>query len=108
METTCYDEEGAMLLASGKGVTLAVGRNPTYPSFADQLVALPLREPLASLEVHVAWRMGESSPTILKLIETARRLLQPVARVTDLQNVPRIVRRMDAPAGQRRKRGGAR
>jgi DNA-binding transcriptional LysR family regulator len=107
-ETTCYDEEGAMLVASGKGLTLAVGRNPAYPSFANQLVALPLREPLATLEVHVAWRIGESSPTILKLIETARTLLQPVSRMTDLQNLPRVVRRMDAPAGRRQKRGGAR
>jgi DNA-binding transcriptional LysR family regulator len=108
IQTTCYDEEGAMLMASGKGVTLAVGRNPTYPSFADQLVALPLREPQATLEVHVAWRIGESSPTILKFIDTARTLLQPVSRVTDMQNLPRIVRRLDSPAGQRRKRGGAR
>jgi hypothetical protein len=58
--------------------------------------------------VHVAWRIGESSPTILKFIDTARILLQPVSRVTDIQNLPRIVRRMDAPAGQRRRRGGAR
>jgi DNA-binding transcriptional LysR family regulator len=108
IETTCYDEEGAMLMASGKGVTLAVGRNPTYPSFADQLIALPLREPQATLEVHVAWRIGESSPTILKFIDTARMLLQPYSRVTDIQNLPRIVRRMDSPAGQRRKRGGVR
>ena len=108
VETTCYDEEGAMVIASGKGVTLAVGRNPTYPSFADQLVSLPLREPLATLEVHVAWRMGESSPTILKFIDTARTLLQPVSRVTDIQNLPRIVRHVASQSGQRRRRGGVR
>lgn len=108
VKTTCYDEEGAMVIASGKGVTLAVGRNPTYPSFADQLISLPLREPQATLEVHVAWRMGESSPTILKFIDTARTLLQPVSRVTDIQNLPRIVRHMASQSGQRRRRGGGR
>jgi len=55
-ESTVYDEAGAMMAASGKGVVLAVGKNPSHPSFADRLVALPLREPLATLEVHVAWR----------------------------------------------------
>jgi DNA-binding transcriptional LysR family regulator len=91
-DSTCYDEAGAMMAASGKGVFIAVGKNPTHPSFADRLVALPLREALATIEVHVAWRREESSPTILNFIQTARTLLQGVSRVLDMRNFPRIVR----------------
>jgi DNA-binding transcriptional LysR family regulator len=79
-ETTCYDEAGAMMTASGKGIVLAVGRNPTHPSFADQLVTLPLREALATLDVHVAWRRTEASPTIANFIRTARTVLGGPAR----------------------------
>jgi len=89
-ETTCYDESGAMMAASGKGIVLAVGRNPTHPSFADQLVTLPLREPQAVIEVHAAWRKGETSPTILNFLQTARRLLQRGPRVQDMRNFPRM------------------
>src|ERR1700689_4848201 len=87
-ESTIYDEVGAMMAASGKGVFIAVGKNPCHPSFADQLVALNLREPLATLEVHAAWRKGESSSTILNFIETTRTLLQRGGRVLDMRNFP--------------------
>ena len=87
-ESTIYDEVGAMMAASGKGVFIAVGKNPCHPSFADQLVALNLREPLATLEVHASWRRGESSSTILNFIETTRTLLQRGGRVLDMRNFP--------------------
>ena len=103
-ESTIYDEVGAMMAASGKGVFIAVGKNPCHPSFADQLVALNLREPLAKLEVHAAWRRGESSSTILNFIETTRTLLQRAGRVLDMRNFPRTVRPGVASASRRRKR----
>ena len=90
-ESTCYDEAGAMMAASGKGVFLAVGKNPTHPSFADRLVALNLREPQATIEVHAAWRRSESSRTILNFIQTARELLQGVTRVLDMRDFPHVV-----------------
>ncbi|MFY9732307.1 MAG: LysR substrate-binding domain-containing protein [Candidatus Acidiferrales bacterium] len=101
-ESTVYDEAGAMMAASGKGVFLAVGKNPCHPSFADRLVALNLREPLARLEVHAAWRRGESSSTILNFIETTRTILQRESRVLDMRNFPRIVRPASL-ASQKRK-----
>ena len=91
-ESTVYDEAAAMMAASGKGVFLAVGKSPCHPSFADRLVALPLRETLATLEVHVAWRRGESSSTVLNFIETTRASLQRGSRVLDMRNFPRIGR----------------
>jgi DNA-binding transcriptional LysR family regulator len=103
-ESTVYDEAGAMMAASGKGVFLAVGKSPCHPSFADRLVALPLRETLATLEVHVAWRRGESSSTVLNFIETTRALLQRGSRVLDMRNFPRIGRPASAPTGQKLRR----
>jgi DNA-binding transcriptional LysR family regulator len=103
-ESTVYDEAGAMMAASGKGVFLAVGKNPCHPSFADRLVALHLREPMAALEVHATWRRGESSTTILNFIDTTRTLLQRVSRVLDMRNFPRIVRPGVVPTSRRRKR----
>jgi DNA-binding transcriptional LysR family regulator len=102
-ESTCYDEAGAMMAASGKGVFLAVGKNPTHPSFADRLVALNLREPQATIEVHAAWRRDESSRTILNFIQTARALLQGVTRVLDMRDFPHIVRPSTLRAMQTRK-----
>jgi len=89
-ESTIYDEAGAMMAASGKGVFVAVGKNPCHPSFSDRLVALNLRERLATLEVHVAWRKGETSPTILAFVETTKSLLQRESRPLDMRNFPRI------------------
>lgn len=103
-ESTCYDEAGAMMAATGKGVFLAVGKNPTHPSFADRLVALNLREPQATIEVHAAWRRGESSRTILNFIQTARTQLQGVTRVLDMRDFPHIARPASPRASQRRKR----
>ncbi len=75
-DTTPYDEAGAMMVASGRGVYFAVGRSPIHPTFVDRLVALPLRDPLASIEVSIAWRKGESGPAILNFIESIRKQLR--------------------------------
>jgi DNA-binding transcriptional LysR family regulator len=85
VDITCYDEAGAMMVATGRGVYLAVGKNPIHPSFADQLVAIPLADPPAFIEVHIAWRKDESSPAILSFLDTARGLFKQVSGVLDLR-----------------------
>src|SRR5271154_3304795 len=102
-ESTVYDEAGAMMTASGKGIFLAVGKNPTHPSFADRLAILPLREPQAIIEVHTTWRRDESSPTILNFIQTAKSLLQNVNRVQDMRNFPKIIKPGPTPSTRKRK-----
>jgi DNA-binding transcriptional LysR family regulator len=102
-ESTIYDEAGAMMTASGKGVVLAVGKNPTHPSFADRLAILPLREPQAVIEVHTTWRRDETSPTILNFIQTAKSLLQNVHRVQDMRNFPKIAKPTLAPTIKKRR-----
>ena len=85
VEITCYDEAGAMMVATGRGIYLAVGKNPIHPSFADQLVAIPLADAPAFIEVHIAWRKDESSPAILSFLDTARGLFKHVSGVLDLR-----------------------
>lgn len=67
-ETMPYDEAGAILVESGKGIYLAVGEGPCYPSFADRLLVLPLEEPSALMPVHIVWRKDEQSKTTLEFV----------------------------------------
>jgi DNA-binding transcriptional LysR family regulator len=78
MESTCYEEAGALTIASGRGITIAVGRSPAHPSFGNRLVAVPLREPAAWIDVCIARRNEESMPAILNFFDSARKVLQHV------------------------------
>jgi DNA-binding transcriptional LysR family regulator len=79
-DSTPYDEAGAMMVASGRGIYFAVGKSPIHPSFAERLVALPIRDSSASIEVTIAWRTGESTPAILNFIESARKLRRRISK----------------------------
>lgn len=92
-EATCYDEAGALMIASGRGVAIAVGGSPAHPSFGDRLVARALREPSAWVDVCVAWRKEEAAPTVLNFLESARKLLKQTALVQDFRTFPRRLRR---------------
>ena len=73
-----------MMAASGKGVFLPWAES--LPSLiADLLIALNLREPRATIEVHVGWRRVETSSTIFDFIETTR-LCSSTCRRTDMRN----------------------
>jgi DNA-binding transcriptional LysR family regulator len=76
MESTCYDEAGALTLVSGRGITIAVGRNPVHPSFASRLVAVPLRERSAWIDVCIARRKEECAPAVLNFFDSAHNLLR--------------------------------
>jgi DNA-binding transcriptional LysR family regulator len=79
-ETMPYDEAGAILIESGKGIYLAVGEGPYYPSFADHLVALPLDEPSAIMPVHIAWRKNEQAITTLEFVKYAQSVFEQTRR----------------------------
>ncbi len=70
--TMPYEEAGSILVDSGKGIYLALGRNPVHPSFADRLITLPLREPTAVIEVRIVWRKDEQANTALDFVQFAR------------------------------------
>jgi DNA-binding transcriptional LysR family regulator len=73
-ETMPYDEAGAILVESGKGIYLTVGKNPYHPLFADRIVALPLRESFAVMPVHIVWRKDEQAKAILDFVSCVQRM----------------------------------
>lgn len=83
-QTMVHDEAGAILVDSGKGIYIAVGRNPYHPSFADRLTALPLMEPGATIEVHIAWRKKEQSKVALDFISFTRKVLSNLPPIIDM------------------------
>jgi len=93
-ETMPYDEAGAILVESGKGIYLAVGEGPYYPSFADRLVALPLDERSAVMPVHVVWRKDEKAKTTLEFVKYAESMCGET----------RELRRMRLKGGSRRRK----
>ncbi len=74
--TMSYEEAGSILVDSGKGIYIAVGRNPIHPSFTDRLIVLPLNESAAVTDVHVVWRRDEQSKTTLDFVKFARDTVQ--------------------------------
>ncbi len=74
--TMSYEEAGSILVDSGKGIYIAVGRNPIHPSFTDRLIVLPLDEPSAVTDVHLVWRRDEQSKTTLDFVKFTRDALQ--------------------------------
>lgn len=70
--TISADEAGSVLVSSGKGIYIAVGSNPIHPAFADRLTTLPLKDPLAVTEVHIAWRRNEQAKAALDFVRFTR------------------------------------
>lgn len=74
--TAPYEEAGAMLVASGKGIYLGVGAVLTNPIGGSEVATVPLDEPDAKIDVHMAWRKGESSSTVLAFLDTVRKVFK--------------------------------
>lgn len=87
--TMPYDEAGAILVESGKGIYLAVGEGPRYPSFADRLLAVPLDEHSAVMPVHMVWRKNESSRTTLEFVRYAQERFRKRQKVRIPRGSPR-------------------
>jgi DNA-binding transcriptional LysR family regulator len=79
-ETTPLDEAGAILVNSGKGIYIAVGSHPCHPSFADRLAVVPLSNPSAAVEAHVAWRKDEKNRTVLNFVDFTRQMFASTSR----------------------------
>ena len=99
-ETMPYDEAGAILVESGKGIYLAVGEGPYYPSFADRLVALPLDERSAVMPVHIVWRKDEKAKSTLEFVTYAERMC---GEMRELRR-PKPATRWEKPTARKRGR----
>jgi DNA-binding transcriptional LysR family regulator len=75
-QTAPYDEAGAVLVASGKGIYLGVGAVRSKPGSASEVAVIPLDEPNAKVYAHAAWRRGETSGVILAFLESVRRIFR--------------------------------
>ncbi len=69
-----FEEAGALLVASGKGIYIGAGPAGRRPVLHKDVVAVALDEPEAKVDVFVAWRRQESSPAVLGFVETVRRV----------------------------------
>lgn len=77
-----FDETVSMLVALGKGVyigsqsPLGTGTFNCHPVFADRLVAMPLEEPGAKVQVCLAWRKHEKSKAVLRFLEITKETMK--------------------------------
>lgn len=67
---------GSMVVASGKGIYVVPGIALDHPHYGNENAVVPLDEPSATIQVHLAWRKNETSAAVLKFIETARQVFQ--------------------------------
>ncbi len=71
--TDPHEEAGIILVTSGKGIYLTVGAVVSHPVSGPKVSAVPLNEPGATIDVHVAWRKNEPSTAILAFVDSTRR-----------------------------------
>jgi DNA-binding transcriptional LysR family regulator len=71
--TDPHEEAGIILVISGKGIYLTVGAILSHPVSGPKVSAVPLNEPGATIDVHIAWRKNEPSTAILAFVDSARR-----------------------------------
>ena len=74
--TAPYDEAGAVLVASGKGIYLGVGAVREKPGTSSGVALVPLDEPNAKVSAHVVWRKGEASGVVLAFLETVKKVFR--------------------------------
>lgn len=69
-----HSDTQIVLLTCLKGIFIMPDELSCRPAQGSEVVAVPLDEPNAKIDVHVAWRQGEKATTTLALVETARRI----------------------------------
>jgi DNA-binding transcriptional LysR family regulator len=79
-----FEEARAILIASGKAVYIGGGTVQSHLLYGRELSAVPLDEPGASIDVHVAWRKGEKSAAVLAFVESARGIFKHAKRADPL------------------------
>jgi DNA-binding transcriptional LysR family regulator len=61
-----------ILLTCGKGIFVVPDEISCHPSPDSDVIVLPLDEPDAKIEVHVAWRNNERSAVVLSFLDSVR------------------------------------
>ncbi|HXU21721.1 MAG TPA: LysR family transcriptional regulator [Verrucomicrobiae bacterium] len=69
-----HSDTQIVLLTCHKGIFIMPDEVACRPAQGSEVVAVPLDEPNAKIDVHVAWRRGEKSTTVLGLVDSAIRV----------------------------------
>ncbi len=76
-----HGEVHKVLLAANKGIFIIADEASTRAENGNVAVAVPIDDPDARIDVYMAWRKSEKSPTVLAVLDTARGVLgTPPAR----------------------------
>ncbi len=67
------DDVQRLLLAARRGIFIAADEAPARAELGCAATAVALDEPDAKVDVHMAWRKGESSGAVLAFLESVRR-----------------------------------
>jgi DNA-binding transcriptional LysR family regulator len=94
-----YDQATLLLVASGRGISLAPEHtlNRSYgPSHA--VAAVPLNEPGARIPISMVWRANERSATVLQFLQSAREVMKSRSRRSEKSgSTPRDRSRQPGP-----------
>lgn len=66
------DEVQRVLLAANKGIYIVADETPARLALGCAAVAIPLDEPDAKVEIHMAWRKDETSSAVLAFLHSVR------------------------------------
>jgi DNA-binding transcriptional LysR family regulator len=69
-----HSDTQIVLLTCHKGIFIMPDELSCRPAQGSEVVAVPLDEPNAKMDVYVAWRKAEKATTVLALVESARRI----------------------------------
>jgi DNA-binding transcriptional LysR family regulator len=72
-----HGEVHKILLAANKGIFVIAEEPSERAEYGNEAATVPLDEPGARIEVHMAWRRNENSPAVLGVLETARKVFAP-------------------------------
>jgi DNA-binding transcriptional LysR family regulator len=67
-----YAQAAMMLVASGEGYYVGIASPFTQTHRASGVAVIPIDEPDARLDVHIAWRRGDASPAVREFVRSAR------------------------------------
>jgi DNA-binding transcriptional LysR family regulator len=89
-----HGEVHKILLAANKGIFIIAGEASTRAENGNAAVSVPIDDPDARIEVHMAWRNDEKSATVLAFLDTARKVF---GGSPALQPTPFRVGRFEGP-----------
>jgi len=69
-----HSDTQIVLLTCHKGIFIMPDELSCRPAHGSEVVAVPLDEPNAKIDVHVAWRRDEKSATVLAFLDSTRRV----------------------------------